>query len=344
MWMTDAVKPLDMSIFEQANARQQQLTKPPGSLGRLEAMAVRMAARQAVIKPSLEHIHITVFAGDHGVAEEGVSAFPQAVTAEMVKNFARGGAAISVLAKEMRAHFEVVDAGVAADLPELPNVISAKVAKGTQNFAQTSAMNAEQCANALNVGRKIAWNADQHCAELFIAGEMGIANTTSATVIAAALLQMDASDLAGAGTGLDAQGISHKARVIEKAMMRLGCGEPLDVLMKYGGFEIAAMVGAYIACSQKGITILVDGFISSVAALVAVRMKPEVRAWMEFSHQSAEQGHRLVLQALEATPILDLGMRLGEGSGAAVAVPILKSAVALHNQMATFEEASVSQA
>jgi nicotinate-nucleotide--dimethylbenzimidazole phosphoribosyltransferase len=293
----------------------------------------------------LEHVFISVSAGDHGIAAEGVSAFPQAVTAEMVKNFARGGAAISVLAKQLGATLEVVNLGTAFDTGDLPGVRQCNLGKGTANFAREPAMTETQLAAALQAGRDSAARAQQSGAQLYIGGEMGIANTTAAAAIACALLGLAPQQLAGPGTGLDSAGVQHKAEVIARslALHAPHLKEPQDVLRRLGGFEIAALTGAFTSCAQRGITVLVDGYIASAAALLAVRINPGVADWLLFAHHSAEPGHTLLLQALNAEPLLNLGMRLGEGSGAAVAVPLLRLACALHNGMATFAEAGVSE-
>ncbi|HEY4697388.1 MAG TPA: nicotinate-nucleotide--dimethylbenzimidazole phosphoribosyltransferase [Gallionella sp.] len=328
-----------------ALARQGQLTKPPGALARLEDIAVQLAALQGVERPQLQRIHISVFASDHGVAAEGVSVFPQAVTAEMVRNFARGGAAISVLAKQLSATLEVINLGTVSVVEALPGVRDERIAAGTANFLQQAAMTETQLAAALQSGRDAVLRAKQSGAQLFIGGEMGIANTTAASAIGCVLLQIAPVLLSGPGTGLDSSGVAHKARVIEQAIAlhHLSHANPLAALRHVGGFEIAGLCGAYIAAAQQDLPVLVDGFISSVAALAAVRINPAVRSWLLFGHTSAEPGHQRVLDALDAQPVLQLGMRLGEGSGAAVAVPILQLACALHNGMATFAEAGVSE-
>lgn len=343
-WLTAACAASNETARAAALARQGQLTKPPGALARLEDIAVQLAALQGVERPQLQHVHISVFAADHGVAAEGVSLFPQAVTAEMVRNFARGGAAISVLAKQLNATLEVINLGTVSVVEALPGVRDERIAAGTANFAQSPAMSDAQLARALQAGRSVVLRAKQSGAQLFIGGEMGIANTTSASAIACALLQTAPALLAGPGTGLDSKGIAHKARVIEQALAKhqLKHNDPLSVLRHVGGFEIAGLCGAYIAAAQQGLPVLVDGFISTVAALAAVRINPAVRNWLLFGHTSAEPGHQRVLEALDAQPVLQLGMRLGEGSGAAIAVPILQLACALHNGMATFAEAGVS--
>jgi len=344
-WLTQPCADLNETARTAALARQGQLTKPPGALGRMEDIAVELAAWQGQEQPSMERVYIGIFAADHGVAEEGVSLFPQAVTAEMVRNFARGGAAISVLAKQLNATLEVINLGTVSDVEPLQNVRDERIAAGTSNLAKQPAMNAAQCAAALQAGRNAALRAKRQAAQLFIGGEMGIANTTSASAIACALLSAAPESLAGPGTGLDKAGVSHKAQVIGKALSlhQVAADQPLEALRNLGGFEIAGLAGAYIGAAQNGVPVLVDGFISSVAALVAVRINPSVRAWLLFAHTSAEPGHQRVLAGLEAKALLQLGMRLGEGSGAAVAVPLLQLACALHGGMATFAEAGVSE-
>lgn len=344
-WLAQPCVPLNETARTSALARQGQLTKPPGALGRLEEIAVQLAAMQGVEQPVMERIYIGIFAADHGVAEEGVSLFPQAVTAEMVRNFARGGAAISVLARQLNATLEVINLGTVSAVEPLNNVRDERIAAGTANFARQPAMSAEQCAAALQAGRDAALRAKQQGAQLFIGGEMGIANTTSASAIACALLSAAPESLAGPGTGLDSAGVSHKASVIEEslALHRAAMTSPLEVLRHVGGFEIAALAGAYIACSQAGLPVLVDGFIASAAALAALRLRPDVADWLFFGHASAEPGYLHLMAALHARPLVDLGLRLGEGSGAAVALPILRLAAALHGQMATFAEAGVAE-
>lgn len=343
-WYDEPVAALDRALLAAAFERQAQLTKPPGSLGRLEGFGALLAAMQDTQQPSLDSLWITVFAGDHGVTAEGVSAFPQAVTAEMVRNFARGGAAISVLAREWNARLEVVNVGTVPVLEDLPGVLDARLGAGTANFVGAPAMTEDQLQDALEVGRSAAERAVISGAQLFVGGEMGIGNTTSAAAVACALLGVSAETLAGPGTGLDAAGVSRKAQVIERALRRHRGDRPLEVLQGLGGFEIAALTGAYLRCGQLGTPALVDGFITTVAALAAVRLRPELAAWLFYAHCSAEPGHRRLLDALNAEPILDLGMRLGEGSGAALAAPILRAAAALHARMATFGEAGVSRA
>jgi nicotinate-nucleotide--dimethylbenzimidazole phosphoribosyltransferase len=344
-WIQAACAVPDAAAREAALARQLQLTKPLGALGRLEQLAVDLAGWQGRAHPRVETVWIGVYAGDHGVAAEGVSAFPQAVTGEMVRNFAGGGAAIAVLARSLGATLEVVNLGTVNDPGEIAGVRRAPIAASTANFCDQAAMTAAQLEAALAAGAHSIAQARAAGAELFIAGEMGIANTTAATALACALLVHAPDDLAGAGTGLGAAGVAHKAAVVARALaLHADAATPLEVLRRLGGFEIAAMVGAYIAAAQAGVPALVDGFIASAAALVATRIQPDVRGWLLFAHRSHERGHQRVLDALDAEPLLDLGMRLGEASGAAVAVPLLRLACALHAGMATFDEAGVSQA
>jgi nicotinate-nucleotide--dimethylbenzimidazole phosphoribosyltransferase len=344
MWWLDACQSLDTAAMDQARARQQQLTKPAGSLGQLERLAIRLAGLQGLERPQLERVAISIFAGDHGVVEEGISAYPQAVTGQMLRNFVGGGAAISVLARQLGASLEVVDLGTIDPTLELPGVHHLRLGAGTANFARQPAMREEQLLAALQAGRDSALRAVANGAQLFIGGEMGIGNTTAAAALASTLLECPARELSGPGTGLDSAGVRHKAEVIERALALHGlrADAPLQALGCVGGFEIAALAGAYLACAQHGVAVLVDGFICSVAALVAVRLNPGLAPWLLFAHQGAEPGHKALLAALEAEPLLALGLRLGEGSGAALAVPLLRLACALHGQMATFAEAAVA--
>ncbi len=363
-WWRQSAQPIDPAARAAALARQSQLTKPPGSLGRLEELAVTLAALRGRDRPSLARPWVSVFAGDHGVVEEGVSAYPQAVTQQMLLNFVSGGAAVAVLARETGASLEVVDAGTLAPEP-LAGVVWDKPARGTANLAREAAMRPAQLDHALATGRRAAERALTSGADLFIGGEMGIGNTTAAAALGCALLGLAGGELAGPGTGLDAQGVGHKAAVIDRALARHGLvpGAPSSPVAKgeggraggeeaaafayqtlacVGGFELAALAGAYIACAQAGMPALVDGFITTSAALAACRLNPSVADWLLFAHRSAEPGHARLLAALEARPLLALDLRLGEGSGALAALPLLRLACALHNGMATFAEAGVS--
>lgn len=318
-------------------------TKPLGALGRLEALAVDIAAFQQTLEPFVDPVRVIVFAADHGIATAGVSAYPQAVTAEMVRNFARGGAAINVLARQIDAPLEVVDVGVLGGLEPLPNVVSARCGFGTENMIERPAMSAVQLELALAVGRDAALRSE---ARLLVLGEMGIGNTSAATALAAVWLEMPVAALVGPGTGLAAEGVARKAALIESAIERAGRAprDPLRYLAEFAGFEIAALIGAMHAASERGVLVLVDGFIASVAALYACALQPSCRSALVFAHRSAEPGHRRILQELDAHPLLDLGLRLGEGSGAALAVPLLRAACAILRDMASFEAAQVSRA
>lgn len=343
-WLAQVIRKPDQAIADAASAHQRQLTKPPGALGRLEDIAIALAAMQGKKNPELNNIHIAVFAGDHGITEENISAFPQTVTAQMVENFVEGGAAISVLAKELGATLTVVDVGVNAAASQSANVVVKRIVDGTANFSKHPAMSFDALDKALVVGRDVAEEAITNGMQLFIGGEMGIGNTTSATALAASLLEMSVEQLAGPGTGLDEQGVNHKRFVIEQALHfhKKDAVTALDKLRCFGGVEIAALIGAYIYCAQHQIPVLVDGFIAGVAAMYAQALNKDARDWFLFSHQSQEPGHIHILTAMSATPLIDLNMRLGEGSGAAVAVSIIRHALALHNKMATFSQAGVT--
>lgn len=343
-WLRAPAAMPDADSAELAAAHQGQLTKPSGALGALETLAVRLAGLQRRARPRVDRLWITVFAADHGVAAAGVSAFPQAVTAQMVANMAAGGAAISVLARELGAPLELVNLGTVDEVPAHPLVRNALIAPGTADFTQGPAMTDAELARALAAGADAVARAQAAGAELFIGGEMGIGNTTAATAVACAALNARPADLVGPGTGLDDAGIARKAEIIDQALaLHAGrLADPAAVLACVGGFEIAALAGAYVAAAQRGLPVLVDGFISTAAALAAVQLCAGAEAWLLLSHRSAERGHQSMLAALGGAALLDLGMRLGEGSGAATAVPLLRLACALHNDMATFADAGVA--
>lgn len=344
-WMTVPCRVPDHAAAAAAAERQDTLTKPPGSLGRLEALAIQLASLQSRKRPRVDRVHIAVFAGDHGVAAEGISAFPQAVTGEMVRNFANGGAAIAVLARELGATLEVVNLGTVNDPGEIEGVRREIIAPSTANLRHVPAMTDDELDAALDAGVRSVARAAAASTELYIGGDMGIGNTTAASALACALLGEKPEALAGPGTGLDKQGVARKTTVIADALRVHGAIEsPREMLRHFGGFEIAALAGAFVAAAQCGIPVLVDGFIASTAALAAVALRPDARPWLIFAHRSHERGHGRVLDALQASPLLDLHMRLGEASGAAVAVPLLRMACTLHGSMATFAEAGVSEA
>ena len=344
-WLATPARVPDAAAAEAATLRQATLTKPPGSLGRLESLAVQLAALQGRERPRVDVVWIAVFAGDHGVAVEGVSAFPQVVTGEMLRNFALGGAAISVLARALNATLDVVSLGTVNDPGDVAGVRREIIAPSTANIAEGPAMTDDQLDAALITGVRSVERAVAADAQVFIGGDMGIGNTAVASALACALLGESPDVLVGAGTGLDQAGIARKAATIERALRANAAAiTPLECLRCLGGFEIAALTGAFVAAAQHGMPVLVDGFITSVAALAAVALRPDVRPWLMFAHRSQERGHARVLAALGGEPLLNLQLRLGEASGAALAVPLLRLACTLHGSMATFAEAGVSEA
>ncbi len=343
-WVNQAIPEPDAEARQQALRHQRNLTKPPGSLGRLESLAVQLAGMQGRAKPDLKCIRVVVFAADHGVYAEGIAPYPQQVTVEMIRNFSAGGAAISVLARQLDATLEVVNVGTVGDPGPLPGVVDARISAGTRNLSVEPAMNSVELRRALLVGRAAIERAAGGGCQLVIAGEMGIANTTAASALGCALMGEAPEHLVGPGTGLDAEGIRRKSMVVARALALHGdlMNEPMGALRRLGGLEISALVGCYIRAAQSRLPVLIDGFIATVAALAAVRIRPEIQQWLIFGHRSTEAGHARVLDALDADPILDLGMRLGEGSGAATAALILRAAINLHGGMATFDSAGVS--
>lgn len=347
-WLQQKVQTIDESSVVAARNHQANLTKPAGALGSLEVIAEKFAGWQSTKLPQLENISVVVFAGDHGVCQQQVSAFPQEVTAQMIINFLQGGAAINVLSEQINADFSVCNVGTMSDLPkELlthPRLRQSLIACGTADFSQQAAMQENDMLAAINCGRDIADSLMEHNTQLFVGGEMGIGNTTSASALYAALLSLTPEAVVGSGAGVDELGIQCKQNVIAKALAlhQLDKQQPLEILRCLGGLEIAALLGCYIRCAQQGIPVMVDGFICTAAALVAIKINPDVQQWLLFSHQSAEFAHHTALEALDEKPLLDLGLRLGEGSGAALVVPIVQSALQLHRRMSTFSQAGVS--
>ncbi|MGY3439599.1 MULTISPECIES: nicotinate-nucleotide--dimethylbenzimidazole phosphoribosyltransferase [unclassified Marinovum] len=321
-------------------AKIDQKTKPLGALGRIEELAARIAMVQARLDPRMENCQLTIFAADHGLADEGVSAFPAEVTRQMVLNFASGGAAANVFARANGVALEVVNAGVRGGDFAVEGVRDLPLGEGTASALRGPALSPDQLARGLEEGARLGAAGDW---DAMAFGEMGIGNTSSATLIAHRLLALPIGDLVGRGTGVDDDGLRHKQEVLEAASDRVqGALAPEDVLREFGGFEIAMMTGAMIAAAKAGRVVIVDGFIASAAALLAARMAPTSRDAMVFAHHSAEAGHGAILAALEAQPLLHLGLRLGEGTGAILAWPLLKSAAAMLNDMASFAEAGVS--
>jgi nicotinate-nucleotide--dimethylbenzimidazole phosphoribosyltransferase len=340
------IQPVDSAWIEKARVRQLELTKPPRSLGRLEEIANRLAAIQGTLTPSLERARIVLFAADHGVCAEGVNPYPQAVTAQMVANFLRGGAAINALARVAGVDLEIVDAGVAYPIPETRGLIQRPIASGTKNFCIEPAMSRQEASKALALGAEMAERAAGAGCRLVGMGEMGIGNTTSASALAAALTGLDAPQVIGRGTGADDDCMTRKRAAVERALSlhRGRIAEPLDLLACIGGFEIGAMCGLCLGAALHRIAVLVDGFIATAAAALAVRMHAAVRDYLFAAHRSTEPGHAPLLELLGQEPLLDLEMRLGEGTGAALAVPIMRAAVEAFTRMATFESAGVAEA
>jgi nicotinate-nucleotide--dimethylbenzimidazole phosphoribosyltransferase len=345
-WLRQPAAPINTDTAASARQRQLQLTKPRGSLGRFEDVPVVLAGLQGVAQPRVDNVRVAIFVADHGIAIHGVSAYPQCVTRQMVGNFVAGGAAVSVLAAETGATVEIIDVGT-LDEAECPaGVIASRCGPGTADFATAAAMTESQLEAALEAGRAAVGRARAAVSDLFIGGEMGIGNTTSAAALACALLGKPAEALAGPGSGLGTAGVRRKAAVIARALAvhQDHLDDPLEALRRLGGFEIAALAGAFSACAQQHVPVLVDGFITGVAALISVRLCHGAGNWMLHAHRSAEPGHARVLEALGAKPLLDLGFRLGEGSGALAALPLMRLACALHADMATFAEAGVAAA
>jgi nicotinate-nucleotide--dimethylbenzimidazole phosphoribosyltransferase len=342
-WFEEACASPDEKSLSIAEKRQTQLTKPPGSLGRLEQLAVLFAAWQGTELPLLSKIGIRVFAADHGITKQGVSAFPAEVTVQMIGNFVTGGGAISVLAKELDADFAVVNMGTFSSVADAPGLHQKPLMPGTDDFSLGPAMPMAVVVQALTAGRDEIESLD---CELFVGGEMGIGNTTSAAAIVSAIADQPAEKTVGRGTGIDDEAWIKKVTIVASALEkhRQSLDDPLTLLSAIGGLEIAALCGAYIKCAQRGIPILLDGFITTAAALVACQVNPGVQGWLIASHLSVEQGHSIALQHLGLEALLALNLRLGEGSGAAVAVPLIQSALTLHCNMATFTEAGVAAA
>jgi nicotinate-nucleotide--dimethylbenzimidazole phosphoribosyltransferase len=340
----DRITPPDASAGLLAQRRLDELTKPAGSLGRLEELARRLAEITGVCPPTVAHPVIFTLAADHGVVEEGVSAYPQIVTAQMVENFLRGGAAINVLARHVGARVVVADLGIAVPLAAHPSLRTFRIGASTRNLSRESAMTRVEARAAIEAGIALVESERVRGLDLIGTGEMGIGNTTAASAMVAVLTGATVEDVTGPGTGLDEMGRRRKIQVIERALQlnRPDPADPLDVLAKIGGFEIAGLVGVVLAGAAYRIPVIADGFIASAAALAAVRLAPAARYCLLASHRSAEPGHRHALATLGLDPYLDLGMRLGEGTGAALCIDLARAAVKILTEMATFKSAGVS--
>ena len=336
---------LDSKAVQLATSRLDRLTKPKGSLGRLEEIARQMAGIQRKVPPQVCQKTVFVMAADHGVTEEGVSAYPKEVTAQMVLNFLRGGAAINVLARHANVKVVVVDMGVDYHFQSQSGMVHAKIAKGTRNFAKEPAMSKEQLSRAIQTGWDLAGKEIEGGSQLLAVGDMGIGNTTAASALTSVLCSMDPEIITGHGTGIDEDARRHKIAVIRKAIETHypNSEDPLDVLRKLGGFEIVGMVGVILRSVQERVAVVLDGFITGSAGLVAYCLEPKVKDFLFASHLSVERGHQIQLEKIGLVPLLNLGMRLGEGTGAVLAMSLIEAACKILGEMATFDEAGVSQ-
>jgi nicotinate-nucleotide--dimethylbenzimidazole phosphoribosyltransferase len=333
----------------EAKKHLDSLTKPLGSLGRLEEIVAQYVALREEKTPIISGKAVYVFAADHGITDEGISLYPRDVTPQMVYNFLNGGAAINVLSRQAQAKVVVVDVGVDATFDGNPGLVNRKVRRGSRNFAKEAAMTQEEVEAAIQVGIELAAEAKLQGCTLIAVGEMGIGNTTSASAIAAAVTGVPAAQVTGRGTGLDTERRAHKAEVIDKALLmhfpdRKVRPEALEVLRRVGGLEIAAIAGMVLGAAAQRIAVVIDGFISTAGAAVALLMAPQARAAVFAGHLSEEPGHRILLDSMGLKPILQLDMRLGEGTGAVLAFHLIEASVRIYNEMATFESAGVSQA
>ncbi len=338
------IKPLDKQAMAAAQARQDSLTKPPGSLGRLEELSVQLAGIQGKAQPQIKNKAIITMAGDHGVLAEKVGNWPQEVTAQMVQNFLAGGAGINVLARQIGARVVVVDMGVAGDIKDA-KLLSRKVAKGTQNIALGPAMTEAQAEKTIETGIEIVNAESKKGLDIVGTGDMGIGNTTPSAAICAVFSGRSSAEVTGRGTGIDDEQLKHKIEVIERALAvnKPDPSKPLEVLAKVGGFEIGGLVGVMLGAASQKVPVMVDGFISGGAAMVAVALAPQVKDYLIAAHVSAERGHRLMLEHLGLKPLVDMEMRLGEGTGAALGIFLAEAACRILSEMATFGEAEVSE-
>lgn len=341
-----AIGPLDQAAMQAAQARQDALTKPRGALGRLEAISVQVAGITGQARPRLRQKAVIVMAGDHGVAAEGVSAYPPAVTAQMVLNFLHGGAAINVLARHVGARVVVVDVGVAADLPTQAGLVAKKVAYGTANMRRGPAMTRVQAVAAIEAGIEVLEHELERGLDIVATGDMGIGNTTPSAAIIAAATGRPVAQVTGRGTGIDGEGLQRKIAAIEDAL-RLNRPNPqdgIDLLAKVGGLEIGAIAGVVLAAAAHRIPVVIDGFISSAGAVIAALLAPQATAYMIAGHKSVEIGHRAALEHLGLAPLVDLDLRLGEGTGAVLGMSLVEAACKVLCEMATFDEAGVAAA
>ena len=339
------IRPLDEKAMNEARARQNLLTKPEGSLGRLEDLSIQIAGIQRKAIPEINHKAIITMAGDHGVVAEGVGNWPQEVTAQMVDNFLIGGAGINVMAKQAGARNIIVDIGIATEMKPHPKLISRKVTPGTGNIAAGPAMTPEQAVKAVETGIEIVNDEIARGLDIVGTGDMGIGNTTASSAICVAITGRNPSEVTGRGTGISDEQLEHKISIVEKALAvnRPDSSRSLDVLAKVGGLEIGGLTGVILGSSAQGIPVVIDGFISGAAALIAVSLAPMCKDYLIASHVSAETGHHAMLEHMGLTPLLDLGLRLGEGTGAALGIFLCDTAVKVLSDMSTFAEAGVSE-
>ncbi len=338
------IKRVDAAWLKKGQARLDEQTRPQGSLGQLEEMICKLVSIQKAERLDVSKKRILVFAADHGVEQEGVSLYPREVTQAMVLNFINGGATINALARQLGADVKVIDVGVDGDLNDHSDLIKAKVRKGTGNLKIESAMSADELDQALQVGWDMVEAAEKDSIKILALGEMGIGNTTSAAAVIAAILNLPAAKVTGRGTGVDDDGLKLKIKVIDEAIKkyRAELNAPLDVLQRLGGLEIAAMTGAILAGAHKSIPVVVDGLIVAAATLIAFRLNPAILDYVFLAHESQEGGHRYVFEEFKQRPLLNLSMRLGEASGAALALNILEAGARIYNEVATFKEAEVA--
>ena len=338
------IRPVNQGLLAQAQLKLDNKTKPPGSLGRLEEFARRMAAISGVMVPDTSKKVIFTFAGDHGIVEEGISLYPSEVTTQMVFNFLNGGAGVNVLARHSGVEVRVVDVGVDHDFGETPGLIHRKVARGTRNFAKGPAMTREEALAAMQVGIDMADQCKAEGIALIGTGEMGIGNTTPSSAIIAAISGKSVTEVTHRGTGIDDAALKHKISVIEQglALNKPDGSAPLDVLTKVGGLEIAAIAGLVLGCAANSLPVVIDGFISTAGALIASELHPHIADYIFAAHESVEIGHSFMLERIGVRPILDLDFRLGEGTGAALAMGLIEAGVKVMKEMATFDEAGVS--
>jgi nicotinate-nucleotide--dimethylbenzimidazole phosphoribosyltransferase len=338
------IKPLDASSMKLARERQDSLTKPTGCLGRLEDLSIQLAGIQAKSRPQIKQKAIIVMVADHGVVAEGTSAYPQEVTAQMVLNFIRGGAAINVISRQIGARVVVVDIGVAGKTSSFLGILHHKIAPGTQNMCRGPAMTPEQAAQAIETGIEIVTSEINRGLDIVATGDMGIGNTTASAAICAVITGKSPAEVTGRGTGLDDNGLQHKITMIEKAISvnKPDPADALDVLAKVGGFEIGGLAGVILGAAAHRVPVMVDGYISGAAALIAAGLCPQARNYMIAGHVSVEPGHKFLLQYLGLKPLLDLNMRLGEGTGAALGISLAETSCRILSEMATFAEAGVS--